>query len=43
MSTGNLGKDLLYILIIFNVFVRLVPQAAEVDLISHSMLSQWHF
>ena len=38
-----LGKDLLYILIVFSVFVGLVPQAAEFNLISHSMLSQRYF
>ena len=35
-----LGQNLLYILIIFIVFVGLVPQAAEFDLISLSMLLQ---
>ena len=33
-----LGDSLLYILIIFSVLIGLVPQAAEFDLISHSML-----
>ena len=37
------GKNLLCILIVISVYVRLVPQAAKFDLISHSMLSQWHF
>ena len=25
------------------MYVELIPQAAEFHLISHSMLSQWHF
>ena len=37
-----LGDNSIYILIIFGVFVGLVPQAAEFDLISNSMLCQWH-
>ena len=38
-----LGDNLLYILIIFIVLVGLIPQETEFDLISHSMLGQWHF
>ena len=39
MVMSYLAKNLLHILIIFSVYVGLVPEAAESDPISHSMLS----
>ena len=40
---NNLGKIFQYILIIFSLYVGLVPKRLNLDLISHSTLSRWHF